>query len=199
MLASASAYCKQDIYSFLLISKELNAAAEFICQLLELGGLHDTILLSEFKTILIDLMAERYSDIWDIRAPKKGAGFRTIQHAPNLPNHHIDPILQAAFVLCSIDPKHLSVLLPVSFSLTITPGLVEYTTSDVDGFQPVHLFEARPYLPPKNQEPVDHGAEIRLRALRSIELGQVNVDHFDVDSYFGGRSDVPARRPSVPN
>ncbi|KAI9188910.1 hypothetical protein H9P43_000332 [Blastocladiella emersonii ATCC 22665] len=197
-LASAATYSQQEIYSFLLVSKELAAAADFICQLLELGGLNDDILLSEFKTILVDLMSERFSEIWDIRAPKKGAGFRTISHAPNLPNQHVDPILHQAFVACNIHPKHLATLLPVSFSLTINPGLVAYTTSDVEGFQPVHLFEARPYLPPKHQEPVDHGAEIRLRALRSVELGHAKLDDFDVDSYFGGRSGVPARRPSLP-
>ncbi|ORZ34254.1 hypothetical protein BCR44DRAFT_125147 [Catenaria anguillulae PL171] len=196
-LASAATYTQQEVYSFLLVSKELAAAAEFVCQLLELGGLNDDILLNEFKTILVDLMAERFSEVWDIRAPKKGAGFRTLTHSPNLPKHHVDPILNQAFILCNIHPKHLPTLLPVSFSLTINPGLVAYTTSDVEGFQPVHLFEARPYLPPKHQEPVDHGAEIRQRAMRSLELGHGKLDEFDVDAYFGQQSGIPARRPSL--
>lgn len=195
----AASYTQHEIYTFLLVSKELAAAADFISQLLHLGGLHDEILLSEFKTILIDLMAERFCEVWDIRQPNRGAGFRTLSHAPNLPTQHVDPLLQTAFVLCNMHPKHLSTLLPVSFSLTVTPGLVSYTTSDVEDFQPVHLFEARPYLPPKHQDPVDHGAEIRMRALKSVELGHVSLDNFDLDNYFGGNKDVPIRRPSHQN
>ncbi|KAJ1502261.1 hypothetical protein HMI54_009198 [Coelomomyces lativittatus] len=192
-------YTQQDIYSFLLVSKELQAAADFVSQLLHLGGLRNDILLSEFKTIFIDLMAEKFSEVWDIKHPSKGAGYRTLSHAPNLPHHHVDPLLYHAFLLCQMDPKWLFTLLPVSFSLTITPGLVAYTTSDVDGFHPVHLFEARPYLPPKHQEPVDHGAEVRLRAMKSLALGHVNVASFDVDRYFDGghpHHSSPSNHPS---
>ncbi|KAJ3376265.1 hypothetical protein GGF31_000332 [Allomyces arbusculus] len=212
-LAAAATYSPQEIYAFLLVSKELAAAAEFLCQLLHLGGLHDDILMSEFKTILLDTMAARFADTWDIRAPKRGIARRTIAHhpprsvikphtrahtapVPAAGAYRADPILAAAFRQCHLDPAHLPSLLPVSFTLTVSPGLVSYTTNDVPGFLPVHLFEARPYLPPRFQEPVDHGAEIRMRAMRSVELGHVALDEFDLDSYFGG-GNVPARRPSL--
>ncbi|KAI9222463.1 hypothetical protein BC828DRAFT_378396 [Blastocladiella britannica] len=194
--ATAASYSTHEIYAFLLVSKELAAAAEFVSQLLELGGLRDPILLSEFKTIVVDVLAERYCDTWDIRNPKRGAGLRTIAHAPNLPRSHADPVLALAFQRCNIHTKHLTTLLPVSFTLTVNPGLVVYSTSDVPGFTPVHLFEARPYLPPKHQAPVDHGAEVRSRAARAAELAGGQDAAFDLEAYFGSRSGVSVRRPS---